>query len=181
MAESGGGFRTAFQSTLPRRERQAQKAEILRKEQISIHAPAKGATVALETVYAMQAFQSTLPRRERPFKHSNIPIQTHFNPRSREGSDINRPFIFKFMRNFNPRSREGSDNIKSNINVADGISIHAPAKGATVPCFINHFKFNNFNPRSREGSDDGDSIVIKRYKEFQSTLPRRERPALVTS
>ena len=120
--------------------------------------------MALETVYAMQAFQSTLPRRERPFKHSNIPIQTHFNPRSREGSDINRPFIFKFMRNFNPRSREGSDNIKSNINVADGISIHAPAKGATVPCFINHFKFNNFNPRSREGSDSkggGKSFAVK--------------------
>ena len=34
-----------------------------------------------------------------------------------------------------------------------GISIHAPAKGATVPDPYDRYKVPNFNPRSREGSD----------------------------
>ena len=34
--------------------------------------------------------------------------------------------------NFNPRSREGSDKSKEEVVMAKKISIHAPAKGATV-------------------------------------------------
>ncbi len=34
------------------------------------------------------------------------------------------------------------------------ISIHAPAKGATVFTSNKKFRWLNFNPRSREGSDD---------------------------
>ena len=54
---------------------------------------------------------------------------------------------------FNPRSREGSDlgviGEGTNIN----ISIHAPARGATgIGLFYVQF-FTYFNPRSREGSD----------------------------
>ena len=33
--------------------------------------------------------------------------------------------------NFNPRSREGSDNVYYEYSKYRGISIHAPAKGAT--------------------------------------------------
>ena len=58
---------------------------------------------------------------------------------------------------------------------AAGISIHAPAKGATVydNTVISHV---NFNPRSREGSDLQCDGVSKIRLKFQSTLPRRERP-----
>ena len=35
------------------------------------------------------------------------------------------------FRDFNPRSREGSDNALFMRFVEEGISIHAPAKGAT--------------------------------------------------
>ena len=55
-----------------------------------------------------------------------------FNPRSREGSDRGQGNKIFQRRNFNPRSREGSD---GNIfGLADKfiISIHAPAKGATI-------------------------------------------------
>ena len=78
----------------------------------------------------------------------------NFNPRSREGSDLMYSLLcaswMKFQstlprrerraspparpcgQNFNPRSREGSDQIAYNKMVAlYGISIHAPAKGAT--------------------------------------------------
>ena len=58
------------------------------KEQISIHAPAKGATFSA---------------------YRCIPSKWNFNPRSREGSDINNCHFFHIL----------------------SISIHAPAKGAT--------------------------------------------------
>ena len=58
----------------------------------------------------------------------------HFNPRSREGSDdpLRAP-VRPGYQNFNPRSREGSDVLDSVVACLGDISIHAPAKGATVP------------------------------------------------
>ena len=77
---------------------------------ISIHAPVKGATT----------------RRGFPA----VPAMD-FNPRSREGSDC----LWSWERlapcNFNPRSREGSDSIVAAYQLPEGISIHAPVKGAT--------------------------------------------------
>ena len=54
---------------------------------------------------------------------------------------------------FNPRSREGSDLQLVLAVVRDGISIHAPVKGATLLLFMLFAQCFNFNPRSREGSD----------------------------
>ena len=146
-----------FQSTLPRRERQclyplrcpvfqisihapAKGAtgyvlRILHSSGISIHAPAKGATSQgfLSSVHPIQ-FQSTLPRRERP---QPLP-----------------PKISAII-NFNPRSREGSDIVSVLFSLGIRISIHAPAKGATL----------------------GHNKVYYISKRFQSTLPRRERPS----
>ena len=61
------------------------------------------------------------------------------------------------------------------LSFFDGVSIHAPAKGATG--ITNGIKrFNDcFNPRSREGSDQGDGREVCERLRFQSTLPRRER------
>ena len=56
-----------------------------------------------------------------------------FNPRSREGSDPTGVQYLLKQIDFNPRSREGSDVDKKSIYpVTDSISIHAPARGATV-------------------------------------------------
>ena len=125
-----------FQSTLPRRERH-EYIELVKEYSdfnprsregsdcffsllfcvptISIHAPAKGAT--------------WLPGR------FLIRIN-HFNPRSREGSDQMRQQQHYISKDFNPRSREGSDENDWNVSVHIKISIHAPAKGATIrPAF----------------------------------------------
>ena len=100
-------------------------------------------------------FQSTLPRGERRFDCSNKSGRQYFNPRSREGSDRRyewgvKPFgnfnprsregsddeiLYRTRRrrHFNPRSREGSDDLRYRILIpAKYISIHAPARGATV-------------------------------------------------
>ena len=147
---------TIFQSTLPRRERQQAIYDGFDAEVISIHAPAKGATVSALSLFHQQLisihapakgatveatcinptdkFQSTLPRRERlQTKMCSIWL-IHFNPRSREGSDAS-----------------------------------SFAVGAKVA---------DFNPRSREGSDLLTRIHHRMYSLFQSTLPRRERPMI---
>ena len=55
---------------------------------ISIHAPAKGATMKSVSPGSPIRFQSTLPRRERPLSVDALPLDhLYFNPRSREGSD----------------------------------------------------------------------------------------------
>ena len=79
---------------------------------ISIHAPAKGATaIALSAASGV----------------------SDFNPRSREGSDEFGLFMSRQEYNFNPRSREGSDDTAARIQERPApISIHAPAKGATA-------------------------------------------------
>ena len=60
----------------------------LQTSRISIHAPAKGATLE---------------------EFSDSPVLGDFNPRSREGSDRPFPATGTFPHHFNPRSREGSD------------------------------------------------------------------------
>ena len=65
--------------------------------------------------------------------------------------------------------------IPRTIKILGDISIHAPAKGATVLTGSCQIRVHNFNPRSREGSDP--SVRFRNLKafRFQSTLPRRER------
>ena len=142
---------------------------------ISIHAPAKGATktsglLSQDTLnfnprsregsdfippfncISKSLFQSTLPRRERLRSWTPCLHHLDFNPRSREGSDWFPLLVGMFHFNFNPRSREGSDLTYPPVLRIVGISIHAPAKGAT-----------------------NKKLTMAEFDVFQSTLPRRER------
>ena len=87
-------------------------AVLVRDGEISIHAPVKEATRLHDRHHAECG---------------------HFNPRSREGSDmLSVPLVSNTTAYFNPRSREGSD--------VSAIAAKLIEDG-------------NFNPRSREGSD----------------------------
>ena len=55
----------AFQSALPRGERQQIGGSPDEDRNISIHAPARGATIQLHLTQCCSVFQSTLPRGER--------------------------------------------------------------------------------------------------------------------
>ena len=77
---------------------------------ISIHAPARGATCRhIHYDFSYFKFQSTLPRGERQSAAKLKKLQSDFNPRSREGSDAAGVTVDTELCNFNPRSREGSD------------------------------------------------------------------------
>ena len=147
------------------------------KADISIHAPAKGATryraspvrshghfnprsregsdnKIKQLTADLKLFQSTLPRRERRlFVSSKAPYEPLFQStlprRERPSIRWTRPRD----RYFNPRSREGSD-------------ASAQQRQSSR---------QYFNPRSREGSDLRRSPHTSKTIPFQSTLPRRER------
>ena len=166
-----------FQSTLPRRERRGYEYSYIpasyfnprsregsdaenitnadNNVRISIHAPAKGATCLLNVqIPCYLVFQSTLPRRERQW------------------TDI----IFRRMsKYFNPRSREGSDNKVLLKGAIQNISIHAPAKGATLRhrSMLDCMVISIHAPAKGATTFNVDGM-IKEFK-FQSTLPRRER------
>ena len=54
---------------------------------------------------------------------------------------------------FNPRTRTGCDDKKIGFPVPTKVSIHAPARGATIVNFIIGEALPRFNPRTRTGCD----------------------------
>ncbi len=79
---------------------------------------------------------------------------------------------------FNPRSREGSDVTGATDGALTvGVSIHAPAKGATrcLPRTANKYPFQSTLPRRERPPSDS---APRNPRLFQSTLPRRERHPL---
>ena len=106
---------------------------ILRFGLISIHAPVKGATYAARLMSGNHLISIHAPVKGATVRSSISTFRTsHFNPRSREGSDCGQHCLSPRHRYFNPRSREGSDPKPSGKSChASGISIHAPVKGAT--------------------------------------------------
>ena len=144
-----------FQSTLPRGERLAQYVIYYNHRNISIHAPARGATsppISFSASYTRfqstlprgerrtvepygppsSPFQSTLPRGERPWAAFIIEMKAAFQSTLPRGERLCLLGItFGLLRDFNPRSREGSDVEKGAYHGLCIISIHAPARGAT--------------------------------------------------
>ena len=167
-------------------------------DDISIRAPARGATH--QNFYFL--FDNTIsiraPARGATFSSSLDSYQIEdFNPRSREGSDYQGTGYYAALSNFNPRSREGSDVIYSpylfNKEVFQsalprgerrrqaytktqlcGISIRAPARGATYPRSMKGGSviFQSALPR---GERLARAITVLLLYLFQSALPRGER------
>ena len=173
----------SFQSTLPRRERQCSLRYSSSNRNISIHAPAKGATVFLDVARADRIISIHAPAKgataEDKVREGVEVISIHAPAKGATVSQARNPSFPRVFQstlprrerhgctspsshvcNFNPRSREGSDRQREEHRAGSG----------------------HFNPRSREGSDESSSSSRLSPASFQSTLPRRERPcpAVVT-
>ena len=120
-------------------------------------------------------FQSTLPREERrsnDMGYCTTGISIHAPTRG--ATVVAAPTSWHVIY-FNPRSHERSDPIRTTIPLNSFISIHAPTRGATGKCSLLYVADIYFNPRSHERSDVV-HIIAYCIKQFQSTLPREERP-----
>ena len=165
--------------------------------QISIHAPAKGATNGLS-----QGQKQTIISIHAPAKGATtmpgtcLHHQWYFNPRSREGSDRHWQGNWNGWIYFNPRSREGSDYIRADERPKRSNFNPRSREGSDNYILLILLDVIYFNPRSREGSDwskyaaklfiqisihaPAKGATKKHLKKaamllFQSTLPRRER------
>ncbi len=127
--------------------------------------------------FVSHVFQSTLPRRERrPANGRFRCAPPHFNPRSREGSDSTLCGGNLFLICISIHAPAKGATMPQPVHIpAFRISIHAPAKGATSSSVAIGSGSTNFNPRSREGSDEMHGRLNDGGQSFQSTLPRRER------
>ena len=147
-------YRDLFQSTHPRGVRRREQDSLQRRRKVSIHAPARGATREQDSLqrrrkvsihapargatdfkkigWRRKEFQSTHPRGVRPTRNGPKHPSWSFNPRTREGCDLDSNGIGK---------------------VIDGVSIHAPARGATGLKSPPRCLGTSFNPRTREGCD----------------------------
>ena len=79
---------------------------------------------------------------------------------------------------FNPRARAWRDIIASPALLGEGVSIHAPARGATYGDDVAVSGDSSFNPRARAGRDQVYTKVDSRCMKFQSTRPRGARLGL---
>ena len=141
---------------------------------ISIHALAKGATIGISSIIGLGAFQSTLPQRERlaDWMVNSVAslFQSTLPQRERRCTNIRKAC----QPNFNPHSRKGSDKVLINGKGIDIISIHAPAKGATLPLTIpapDSLFQSTLPQRERQAQKHS----LRHSQLFQSTLPQRER------
>ncbi len=106
---------------------------------ISIHAPARGATLRDSDA------ETTL---------------CDFNPRSRTGSDKSAYAEEWYLRHFNPRSRTGSDRVRRYEYRGVYISIHAPARGATCRKVVTSASSREFQSTLPHGERRVDSVCM---------------------
>ena len=122
-----------FQSTLPRRERQAPTGYLLQDTPFQSTLPRRERRLQCSMLCSCYLFQSTLPRRERQWCKIFAKFLHKFQSTlPRRERLLTGCALLVSAGDFNPRSREGSDTRVLNNRRGKGISIHAPAKGATT-------------------------------------------------
>ena len=132
LAQKVVSLSALFQSTLPRGERLSSSFVGVNLSNISIHAPARGAT-----------------------KSFNIKIinDTHFNPRSREGSDVRSRLTLHHKSKFQSTLPRGERPKYCSFRCSPSAFQSTLPRGERQRMRWGCSKTINFNPRSREGSD----------------------------
>ena len=132
----------------------------LREIGISIHAPARGATNDSCKFNQRQRFQSTLPRGERPDALGvTLDQLCNFNPRSREGSDFVATSISAIVFVFQSTLPRGERQTVG-FTISRCVSFQSTLpRGERLHSSLSLSKLNYFNPRSREGSDINSTIT----------------------
>ncbi len=165
--------RCLFQSTPPRGER-PHRAHNLRRVDVSIHAPTRGATSMAASWLMLSIVSIHAPTRGATSVIRGYSLLKCFNPRPHEGSDrawlvLQREMEFQstpprgerlaifcqiiklFYVSIHAPTR-GATGIPLIVFGWMVVSIHAPTRGAT-PRRTQSISMSGFNPRPHEGSD----------------------------
>ena len=143
-----------FQSTRPRGARPADFDIDAPKLRVSIHAPARGATLSSYDIHT---------------------LYDGFNPRARAGRDYGIDHRHNLTTCFNPRARAGRDAIKQG-NVRELIQFQSTRpRGARHPVGQSLAGAVGFQSTRPRGARHGFRDYIGRESMFQSTRPRGAR------
>ena len=131
-----------FQSTHPHGVRLSDLAGAY-AVQVSIHAPARGATITLPDELVIEAVSIHAPARGAT-KAARIRtrLRRSFNPRTRTGCDMSNRKCQKSRQLFQSTHPHGvRRRIAGFLHILQGVSIHAPARGATRVNALRVFNF----------------------------------------
>ncbi len=165
---------------------------------ISIHAPTKGATIPQKWYSMVFDISIHAPTKGATSRKCSLTIdKCYFNPRTHEGCDSPRTDYAPTSDISIHAPTKGATEGKTCCCWTCSISIHAPTKGATVLYFSRYNSPFHFNPRTHEGCDVKLVIASRRGRyfnprthegcdnreledtlcdgRFQSTHPRRVR------
>jgi len=130
------------------------RPKLSRRQEVSIHAPAWGATSG--------PIMSTA-------------VSTGFNPRARVGRDEAALYKKRKAAGFNPRARVGRDPCPLALDYAQTVSIHAPAWGATSRKSRERWRYKVSIHAPAWGATYRNPNKFNIFR-FQSTRPRGARP-----
>ena len=163
-----------FQFTRPRRARRQVYRQYSRLP-VSIHAPAKGATIrGLKPIGSRRVSIHAPAKGATSARHGASARQgVSIHAPAKGATWISRPTL-KGRRSFNSRAREGRDARPARRFRQSRVSIHAPAKGATPDRTCPNQRALVSIHAPAKGATWG-SCVVCRYGVFQFTRPRRAR------
>ena len=122
---------------------------------ISIHAPARGATNPIFGLRRIRSISIHAPARGATLCKAGMSFGAlDFNPRTREGCDqLTFKDSYDKIISIHAPARGATRDPAVIVLVVFKISIHAPARGATIGLSQRPQPVRNFNPRTREGCD----------------------------
>ena len=124
--------------------------------EVSIHAPARGATTLGPEDLLVFLFQSTRPHGARLSCTREKPLRGSFNPRARTGRDGQRGQCRQNRSVSIHAPARGATFAYSRRQRADDVSIHAPARGATSAAegMLAEIGFQSTRPHGRDVIED---------------------------
>ena len=149
---------------------------LLLSDMVSIHAPARGATPRRLSFGTPQKFQSTHPHGVRPLRWGDVVFYNEFQSTHPHGVRLNisntcsAGILFQSTHPHGVRhsaTDRSTDSVRFQSTHPHGVrhspvhspfssysvSIHAPARGATLPISLTEPSQYRFNPRTRTGCD----------------------------
>ena len=120
---------------------------------VSIHAPTRGATHMIFSSALIRMFQSTHPHGVRLCLFAFCCSCGTFQSTHPHGVRLICYPCIASSHGFNPRTHTGCDNSSSPISTVNGVSIHAPTRGATSISSFPAIYQQGFNPRTHTGCD----------------------------
>ena len=164
-----------FQSTHPHGVRHLADLAVKQRGQVSIHAPARGATHFSVDKDFVGLFQSTHPHGVRRINSSTLRRRSEFQSTHPHGV---RPMLLSIKiktESFNPRTRTGCDVVQRNLLEIAEVSIHAPARGATWLDAIDERQEDMFQSTHPHGVRQHSCQHSEIVEVFQSTHPHGVR------